>query len=44
MRESRLYGFVRGARGNPRPYRDDGFCLQPMLHLLRAVKGTLLPS
>ena len=22
MRESRLYGFVRGARGNPRPYRE----------------------
>jgi hypothetical protein len=21
MRESRLYGSVRGARGNPRPYR-----------------------
>ena len=22
MRESRTYGFVRGARGNSRPYRD----------------------
>lgn len=22
MRESRTYGSVRGARGNPRPYRD----------------------
>jgi hypothetical protein len=26
MRESRLYGSVRGARGNSRPYREKLFC------------------
>jgi hypothetical protein len=26
MRESRTYGFVRGARGNSRPYRDGSIC------------------
>ena len=26
MRESRLYGSVRGARGNSRPYREDATC------------------
>ena len=25
MRECRTYGSVRGARGNPRPYRDPGW-------------------
>ena len=29
MRESRLYGFVRGARGNPRPYRDHAPARRP---------------
>jgi hypothetical protein len=24
MRESLMYGSVRGARGNSRPYRDEG--------------------
>jgi len=27
MRECRTYGSVRGARGNPRPYRDPGTSL-----------------
>jgi hypothetical protein len=36
MRESRTYGFVRGARGNSRPYRVR-LCL---LHLLRSGIGT----
>jgi hypothetical protein len=26
MRESLMYGSVRGARGNSRPYRDEHFC------------------
>jgi len=32
MRESRLYGSVRGARGNSRPYRE----LRRLLRLLTA--------
>jgi hypothetical protein len=30
MRESRTYGSVRGARGNSRPYREEG-CLLRLL-------------
>jgi hypothetical protein len=36
MRESRLYGSVRGARGNSRPYRE----VWVLLHLLTAGYGT----
>jgi len=32
MRESLMYGSVRGARGNSRPYRDT----DNLLHLLRS--------
>jgi hypothetical protein len=30
MRESRTYGFVRGAHSDMRPYRDTHFTLQPL--------------
>jgi hypothetical protein len=39
MRESRTYGFVRGARGNSRPYRVERPPLH-LLHLLTAANGT----
>lgn len=29
MQQFCQYGSVRGATGNRRPYRDDGFCGQP---------------
>jgi hypothetical protein len=39
MRESRMSGFVRGARSNTRPYRDPYFCqargLRPFQKRLR---------
>ena len=41
MRESRLYGFVRGARGNLRPYRDVRLSLYARCRtLLSAESGT----
>ena len=33
MRESRLYGFVRGARGNLRPYRDCSLLQSSLLRI-----------
>ena len=36
MRESRLYGSVRGALSNERPYRVPQLCSRTLLHLLRS--------
>jgi hypothetical protein len=38
MRESRTYGFVRGAHSDMRPYRDTNFCLGIFLFSV-AVQG-----
>src|SRR4029077_13328020 len=40
MRESRTYGFVRGALSNERPYRVLQFGPRRLLHLLRSGIGT----
>ncbi len=42
MRESRTYGFVRGARGNSRPYRVNHATSFAMLH--ESVSGPTLPT
>jgi hypothetical protein len=39
MRESRTYGFVRGARGNSRPYRVPHIRACHLLHLLTTGYG-----
>ena len=42
MRESLMYGSVRGARGNSRPYRDRPYllrCMSPVLALRSYAKN-----